>query len=143
MYIRKVPIVCDLSTNISTCIALHSQSYEKMLRNCVITPNICHENCWKERKRRFLRFTTYKSISNAIDCSIQTLVEERLYNAQQQVSMWNILLIPLQKLHWQLYRESYFINNPFLNRSNDYDGSPNLSLFYNQKCEQYRLYLCD
>ena len=37
MYIRKVPIACDLSTNISTCIALHSQSYKKMLRNLVIS----------------------------------------------------------------------------------------------------------
>lgn len=34
-----------------------------------------------EGKKRLLRFTTYKSISNAIDYSIQTLFEARLYNA--------------------------------------------------------------
>lgn len=49
MYICKVPIVCDLYTNISACIALHSQSYKKLLRNRVITPNNCHANRRKEK----------------------------------------------------------------------------------------------
>ena len=63
-----------------------------------------------------------KSISNAIDYSIPTLVEAGFIERPTA----GIYTRPTLNTEIALatYRESFFLNNPLLNRSNDYDGSP-------------------
>ena len=65
-----------------------------------------------------------KSISNAIDYNIPTLVEAGFIERPT----FGIYMKPILNAETEIalvaYRESFFLNNPLLNRSNDYDGSP-------------------
>ena len=65
-----------------------------------------------------------KSISNAIDYSIPTLVEAGFVERPSAGIYTKPVLNAETDFALAAYRESFFINNPLLNRNNDYDGSP-------------------
>lgn len=65
-----------------------------------------------------------KSISNAIDYSIPTLVEAGFIERPTVGVYTKPTLNATTEISLAAYRESFFLNNPLLNRSNDYDGSP-------------------
>ena len=65
-----------------------------------------------------------KSISNAIDYSIPTLVEAGFIELPKTGIYTKPILNPTTEIALTVYRESFFINNPLLNRMGDYDGSP-------------------
>ncbi len=65
-----------------------------------------------------------KSISNAIDYSIPTLVEAGFID-RPTIGVYTkpTLNIKTEIAH-TIYKESFYINNPLLNRKNDYEDSP-------------------
>ena len=65
-----------------------------------------------------------KSISNAIDYSIPTLVEAGFIERPSAGVYTKPILNAETEIALVAYRESFFLNNPILSRSNDYDGSP-------------------
>lgn len=65
-----------------------------------------------------------KAISNAIDYSIPTLVEAGFIERPSAGIYTKPSLNATTEIALATYRESFFLNNPLLNRSNDYDGSP-------------------
>lgn len=65
-----------------------------------------------------------KSISNAIDYSIPTLVEVGFIERPSVGVYTKPILNAETEIALVAYRESFFLNNPLLSRSNDYDGSP-------------------
>lgn len=65
-----------------------------------------------------------KSISNAIDYSIPTLVEAGFIERPTAGIYTKPTLNTTTEIALTTYRESFFLNNPLLNRSNDYNGSP-------------------
>jgi hypothetical protein len=79
-------------------------------------------NLLKEKISEIYGFN--KSISNAIDYSIPTLVEagfiERPVPGIYTKSSFNVNT----EIALAAFRESFFINNPLLNRNIDYEGSP-------------------
>ncbi len=64
-----------------------------------------------------------KAISNAIDHSIPTLVEAGFIERPSVGIYTRPSLNATTEIALAIYRESFFLNNPLLNRSNDYDGS--------------------
>lgn len=65
-----------------------------------------------------------KSISNAIDYSIPTLVETGFIERPSAGMYTKSSLNATTEIALATYRESFFLNNPLLNRSNNYDGNP-------------------
>ena len=65
-----------------------------------------------------------KAISNAIDYSIPTLVEAGFIGRPSAGIYTRLSLNVTTEIALAAYRESFFLNNPLLNRSNDYDGNP-------------------
>ena len=65
-----------------------------------------------------------KSISNAIDYSIPTLVEAGFIERPTAGIYTKPVLNAETEIALAAYRESFYLNNPLLNRNSDYDGSP-------------------
>ena len=65
-----------------------------------------------------------KAISNAIDYSIPTLVEAGFIDRPRAGIYTKPTLNVVSDITIAAYRESFFLNNPLLSRSNDYGGSP-------------------
>ena len=65
-----------------------------------------------------------KSISNAIDYSIPTLVEAGFIERPTPGIYTKPALNINTGIALEAYRQSFFINNPLLNKNNEYDGSP-------------------
>ena len=71
-----------------------------------------------------------KAISNAIDYSIPTLIEAGFIDRPTVGVYTKPSLNTNTEIALATYRESFFLNNPLLNRNNDYDGSPYFEFIY-------------
>lgn len=65
-----------------------------------------------------------KSVSNAIDFSMPTLIEAGFIERTTPGIYTKPIICPTTEISVQAYRESFFINNPLLNRNDDYKDSP-------------------
>ncbi len=81
-------------------------------------------NLLKEKISEIYGFN--KSISNAIDYSIPTLVEAGFIDRPEPGIYTKPSLNVNTEIALAAYRESFYINNPLLNRNNEYEGSPYL-----------------
>ena len=79
-------------------------------------------NLLKEKISEIYGFN--KSISNAIDYSIPTLVEAGFIERPEPGVYTKPSLNVNTEIALAVYRESFYINNPLLNRNNEYEGSP-------------------
>jgi hypothetical protein len=80
-----------------------------------------HANCWKKKSEIY---SFNKSISNAIDYSIPTLVEAGFVERPTAGIYTKPVLNVQTEIALATYLEAFFLKDPLLNRSNDYDGSP-------------------